>query len=67
MGIPSFQGMFRGIQGCSEVVLGVFQGVLRIFRGVLGRSFLGCSGPVLGFTDTPFYWLKSLKYFIRSK
>ena len=39
--------MFRGITGCPEGVPGVFQTVL----GVL-RSVSGCSGPVLGFTDT---------------
>ena len=50
--------------GCS----GVFRGVPRVFWGCSGDvpgcsgSLLGRSGPVPCFADTPFYWLKFLKY-----
>ena len=56
---PGYSGVFwwcsGGVPGCSRDVPGCF------------GSVVGCSEPVPGFTDTPFYWLKSLKYLIRSK
>ena len=46
-GVRFIRGVFRGITGCPEGVPGVFQVVPEVLQSVPG-----CSGPVLGFTDT---------------
>ena len=46
-GVRFIRGVFRGITGCPEGVPGVFQVVPEVLQ-----SAPGCSGPVLGFTDT---------------
>ena len=46
-GFHPIRGMFRGIQGCSEVVLGMFQGVVGIFGVFWVGVFWGVPGLFL--------------------